>query len=110
MSNTYEYFEKTYRSELAKAGTHFFCQSCLVHKPMEGKSADPRYCQGCYDFLIEEVRVLDIRGNKSRFGWIPRNETPATHTAPESRAKTSEEKTTLEYHIRQFLHNLTAKI
>ncbi len=94
MSNTYEYFEKTYRPELELVGTHFFCHSCLIHKPLDDKSADPRYCQGCYDFLIEEARVLNIRGNKSRFGWIPRNETPTTQgndKASEKCAKTSKE-------------------
>ena len=51
-----------------------------------------RYCRDCYDFLTEEARILDIRGNnKSRSGWIHIDD-----KAPEKRAKTPEEKNTLE--------------
>ena len=92
MSDTYGYFARTYRPELKAAGTHFFCQGCLIHKPTEDKSTDLRYCHGCYDFLIEEAMILDIRGNnKGRSRWIP-----IDNTAPEKCAKTPKEKHTLE--------------
>lgn len=70
------YFDELYRPELAKAGTHFFCQSCLVHRPMDDKSGDSRYCQGCYDFLAEEMRMAKEGGRKKADWWPAMPETP----------------------------------
>jgi len=51
----------------------FFCQACLVGKTVDEMSPDPRYCQGCYDFLIEEAKLLSgPRCSK----WIPKPEKP----------------------------------
>ena len=38
----------------------FFCESCLLGKPASESSPDPRYCQGCYYFLIQEA-AMDTR-------------------------------------------------
>ena len=35
----------------------FFCQACLIGKEKTTISPDPRYCQGCYDFLRGEAEV-----------------------------------------------------
>ena len=51
----------------------FFCQACLVGKPVDEMSPDPRYCQGCYDFLIEEAKLLS---GTRRPKWIPKPEKP----------------------------------
>ena len=69
MSNTREYFEQMYRRELKRAGTHFFCNACLVHKPLDERSLDKRYCHECYDFLMEEAS-LDT--SRRRADWKPR--------------------------------------
>ena len=71
MSNTREYFEKMYRPELNRAGTHFFCNACLVHRPLPDKSPDERYCYECYDFFMEEAS-LDT--SRRRADWKPREE------------------------------------
>ena len=100
MSSNYEYFEKAYRSELAQAGTHFFCEACLIHKPKDDRSADSRYCQGCFDFLTEEAGILDGRGdNRRRSGWIPKDD------ANKRRAKTPKEVATFKTpHSEVFAH------
>jgi len=60
-----------YRPELKAAGTHFFCLGCLVHRPIDDRSADPRYCQSCFDFLLEEASLLPPT---KRPAWIPKGQ------------------------------------
>lgn len=48
----------------------FWCLGCLTGKPAAEISPDPRYCQGCYDFLKKESLLLHP---KSRPAWIPKN-------------------------------------
>ena len=71
MSNAREYFERMYRPELRRAGTHFLCNACLVHRPQENQSPDARYCHECYSFLVEEAS-LDI--SRRKVEWKPREE------------------------------------
>ena len=33
----------------------FFCHACVVGKPAEEQSPDPRYCFGCYELLLKEA-------------------------------------------------------
>jgi len=47
----------------------FFCQACVVGKPASEQSPDPRYCLGCYEFLLHEASLLNPR-NRPR--WVPR--------------------------------------
>ncbi len=47
----------------------FFCYTCLEDKDRKELSPDPRYCQGCYDFLLKEAEMLP--GGK-RPAWIPK--------------------------------------
>lgn len=46
----------------------FFCHACLENKQAEEKSSDPRYCQGCYEFLLEEAKMDTSRKVKD---WKP---------------------------------------
>jgi hypothetical protein len=53
--------------EIEKAGG-FWCHACLVSYPAIEQSPDPRYCHGCYQFLLTEAEL-----DKSRRGgeWKP---------------------------------------
>ncbi len=44
------YFSCAKDREFIEAGG-FFCETCLVGKPLDDISPDPRYCQGCHDQL-----------------------------------------------------------
>lgn len=73
------------RSEGEKASA-FFCHACLEDKPASEASPDPRYCQGCNDFLLKEAEMLP--GGKCP-AWIPKpQKAPVgggeiSHNAPE---------------------------
>jgi hypothetical protein len=43
-------------NEIISAGG-FWCEACLVAKPAVERSLDPRYCQGCYQFLLAEAEL-----------------------------------------------------
>ncbi len=55
-------------NEVVKAGG-FFCHACLVGKPRDDASPDPRYCLGCYDYLAKEAETLPAG---KRPAWIPK--------------------------------------
>lgn len=57
--------------EIIDAGG-FYCAACLVDKPLDDRSPDPRYCLGCYEFLLSEATQLPP---KKRPVWIPRIKT-----------------------------------
>ncbi len=61
----------------------FFCYTCLEDKPAIEASPDPRYCQGCYDFLTKEAELLD--GRKPT--WVPKGSQSITRTPLESSCK-----------------------
>jgi len=56
-------------NELIAAGTHFWCETCFRARPLDDRSPDERYCQGCYDFLLEEAKMLT--GHIKKPTWIP---------------------------------------
>lgn len=56
------YFDSRRDAEIIAAGG-FFCQACLVGKPRAERSLDLRYCQGCYEFLKEEMERIDSKTN-----------------------------------------------
>lgn len=56
------YFDSRRDAEVITAGG-FFCQACLVGKPVEERSMDSRYCQGCYEFLKEELKKVIPKTN-----------------------------------------------
>ena len=62
------YFSTERDREIEKAGG-FWCHACLVSHLAAEQSPDPRYCQGCYDFLLKEAELLT--GTK-RPKWIPK--------------------------------------
>jgi len=47
----------------------FFCQACLVGRPMAERSPDLRYCHSCCDFLLEEAQMIT---SHRRPKWIPK--------------------------------------
>jgi len=57
--------------ELIAMGTHFWCDTHLSAVPIGKRSPDRRYCHECYDFLVEETRMLAERGVTKRPAWIP---------------------------------------
>jgi len=64
------YFDVKRDIAIEKAGG-FWCHACLVSHPAAEQSADPRYCQGCYDFLLKEAEILP---KTKRPAWIPKPE------------------------------------
>ena len=48
----------------------FFCNTCLTDRSTDVLSPDPRYCQGCYDFLLKEAELLP---QSKRPKWIPKS-------------------------------------
>ena len=91
-SSTYDYFSELYRPELAKAGTHFFCHACLVHRPVDDRSPDERYCQQCFEFLSDEMAAAK-KNNQKQAAWWPKitAEKQPQETAPEKCAKNAVE-------------------
>ena len=65
-------FSATKDREVVEA-SGFLCQSCLVGKSLDDQSPDPRYCQFCFEILLEEVKETPIRG---RQGWQPVSKRP----------------------------------
>jgi hypothetical protein len=60
------------KDDLAKIKSGcFWCKACLVARPIDDISPDPRYCQSCYDVLVYEASLLPKRGINRRPGWIP---------------------------------------
>lgn len=71
-------------SELIAAGTHFWCEGCLVARPIDDQSSDPRYCQLCHDFLGKEAQLLT---GWRRPEWIPKPSQKQTLCAKNSEDK-----------------------
>lgn len=61
------YFDAKRNKEIVAAG--FWCEACLMGEPAVEQSPDPRYCQGCYDFLLKEAEMLSPG---KRPAWIPK--------------------------------------
>jgi len=72
------YFDIKRDREIIEAGG-FFCQACLVGKPLDDQSPDPRYCLCCYDCLAKEAEMLDRR---NRPKWAPRADKKGAKTSP----------------------------
>ena len=66
-------------NELIAAGTHFWCETCLVARPLDDQSPDQRYCLNCYDFLLKEAELLSPK--QGRPEWIPQAGKPTQKTA-----------------------------
>ena len=64
----------TQRDRETETAGGFFCEACLAEKPLANKSPDPRYCQGCYEFLKTEwQRQLIIAATRKIKppAWVP---------------------------------------
>ncbi len=61
-----------------------FCQACLVDKTASELSPDPRYCQGCYDFLLKEAEMLPDNKHPK---WVPRAQSKKDSTGKNSGQK-----------------------
>ncbi len=46
----------------------FWCHGCLVGKPTDEQSDDPRYCSSCYDFLLSEAALIE---KQKKPDWVP---------------------------------------
>jgi hypothetical protein len=64
------YFSTERDREIEEAGG-FWCHACLVSHSATEQSPDPRYCQGCYDFLLKEAEILPKTKHPA---WIPKPE------------------------------------
>jgi len=60
------YFDIKRDTATVKAGG-FFCQACLVGRSAGEQSPDKRYCQGCYDFLQDGRKAVEL----SKDYWAP---------------------------------------
>lgn len=63
------YFNAERDSALIAAGTHFWCQTCFVARPLDDRSPDERYCQACYCLLSKEAEMLGSHVKEP--DWIP---------------------------------------
>lgn len=70
-------FDAERDNQLIAAGTHFWCEGCLIARPLDTRSPDPRYCQGCHDFLSEEASHLDRKPS-----WTPKASNSAKNQCP----------------------------
>ena len=65
---TDNYFDIKRDNELIAAGSHFWCEACVVARPLVEQSPDPRYCLSCFDVLKVEAEMQPTR----RVAWMPR--------------------------------------
>lgn len=73
------YFDIKHDIAVINAGD-FFCEGCLVGKPTGEVSPDPRYCQGCYEFLLKEA---EMDGGRRSGDWKPEKAPKQTVQVPE---------------------------
>jgi hypothetical protein len=66
------YFDVKRDIEIEKSGG-FWCHACLVSHPATEQSPDPRYCEGCYEFLLKEAEMLPASKCPA---WIPKPQKP----------------------------------
>jgi len=67
-----EHFDSQHDAEVINNGG-FFCEACLTGKLLDDQSPDPRYCLGCYEFLLTEVELTREHGNQRAYPWMPKN-------------------------------------
>ncbi len=67
MSEHWPMFDIKRDNAIIEAGG-FWCSACLSGKPAGEQSRDPRYCQGCYDGLMIEAKLLGRRAGN----WRPK--------------------------------------
>ena len=62
------YFNIKQDVKIERAGG-FWCEACLTGKPAAEQSPDPRYCQNCFTFLLDEATLLPARRKSPK--WVP---------------------------------------
>jgi len=78
-----DYFDVKQDIQIINAGG-FICQACLVGKPAAEQSPDSRYCQGCYEFLLGEAKMLTDRHHHDWIPMIPEKAPEANKIAKQS--------------------------
>ena len=68
MSERWPMFDIKRDKAIIEAGG-FWCSACLSGKPANEQSPDPRYCQGCFKFLLDEAALLSP--NRGKPAWVP---------------------------------------
>jgi hypothetical protein len=76
------YFDTKRDNQLIADGSHFWCTVCLIAQPLDDQNPDPRYCQGCYDFLLKEAELLPPK--RGRPDWVPKAREIGKKPAPVS--------------------------
>lgn len=95
-------------NELIAAGSHFFCNTCLVARPLDDRSPDPRYCNGCYQFLQDEAALLPLT---KRPKWLPKAKNSAKKTIPVSQDAVLNMSTiNAENSQMDIIHSMAAKV
>ena len=64
----YDYLASKRDRDIIDAGG-FYCAACLIGKPLDDISPDPRYCLGCYEFLLKEAEMVHPSRKPP---WVPR--------------------------------------
>jgi hypothetical protein len=62
--------------------------ACLVGRTADEQSPDPRYCQGCYDFLLQEIEI------NPKGSWKPKKPGELTESHSEGSDKPYNEQET----------------
>jgi hypothetical protein len=59
-------------NKLIASGTHFWCSGHLGAVGVGERSADPRYCNFCFGFFTNEVKILkETHQFNKRASWLP---------------------------------------
>jgi hypothetical protein len=64
-----KYFDIKRDMAQIRNGTHFMCHGCLVSRPFDDQSPDPRYCLSCYAVLMDEASRLPETKHPR---WVPK--------------------------------------
>jgi hypothetical protein len=64
------YFDTKRDNQLIASGNYFWCEACLKARPLDDQSPDPRYCLGCYEFLLKEAILLPPKQGRPK--WVPK--------------------------------------
>ena len=91
------YFSIERDKEIISTGG-FFCQACVVGKPLDDVSSDPRYCQGCYEVLVAEAKLLPTT---KRPKWVPKSPLRHGKISPEKTIPVSQDEVLIMHTIKQ---------
>lgn len=75
------YFDIKRDNELIAAGTHFWCDGHLSAVPVDDMSRESRYCQSCYNLLIDEASLLPTKSRRP--DWMPSRKAQEAQETPQ---------------------------